>query len=199
MPDVRAVVKGALGASPGLEHDDLVALARALWTERVHECRLATVIILTVRRDQLVSVDVSWIEQLLREARTWALVDDLARKVVASQVLRDRALLATLDRWVGDADFWIRRSAVLGLSELLRRDLELDRFFHYGDVLLAEQEFFIRKVLGWVARETGRRHPELVAAWLRRNMTRMNGVTIREAVKYLPDGPDLLAEYRSRR
>ncbi|HEY4333132.1 MAG TPA: DNA alkylation repair protein [Ilumatobacteraceae bacterium] len=198
VPDTRATVKRFVKANPALTHDELIALCRELWSAPVHERRMAVVELLVARQRLLVATDIEWIEQLLRESKTWALVDELARQIVSGMVMADLSLLTTLDRWLGDDDFWVRRSAVLGLSKPLREGRELDRFFRYADELLAEKEFFIRKALGWIARETGRRHPEEVAAWLRRNLDRMNGVTIREAVKYLPDGAALLAAWKAR-
>jgi 3-methyladenine DNA glycosylase AlkD len=51
---------------------------------------------------------------------------------------------------------------------------------------MAEREFFIRKAIGWVLRETAKKHPDLVADWLAPRLHRASGVTIREAVKWLP-------------
>jgi 3-methyladenine DNA glycosylase AlkD len=49
-----------------------------------------------------------------------------------------------------------------------------------------EREFFVRKALGWVLRDMGRRHPDLVVAFVLPRAATASGVTIREAVKYLP-------------
>ena len=51
--------------------------------------------------------------------------------------------------------------------------------------MLEEREFFVRKAIGWILRETGRNRPDLVYAWLRPRAARASGVTVREAVKYL--------------
>ncbi len=198
VPDMRRVAKRFLIACPALDHDQLVGLCAALWSVPIHERRMIVVELLVNRPKLLDASDLPWLERLLRESLTWALVDELARQVVSSIVLADPAALATLDRWLTDDDFWIRRSAVLGLSKPLREGRELDRFFRYADALLPEKEFFIRKVLGWVARETGRRHPEQVSTWLCRNLQGMNGVTIREAVKYIPDGAEITALWKAR-
>jgi len=66
--------------------------------------------------------------------------------------------------------------------------------------MLAEREFFIRKAIGWVLRETGKRQPDLVATWLAPRAARASGVTMREAVKWLPaDQRDtLMAAYQTR-
>ena len=67
--------------------------------------------------------------------------------------------------------------------------------------MLEEKEFFIRKAIGWVLREVAKKRPELVAAWLGPRVHRASGVTVREAVKYLPqaDRDLLLAGYKDRR
>ena len=53
--------------------------------------------------------------------------------------------------------------------------------------MLDEREFFIRKAIGWVLRETAKQRPALVAAWLEPRITRLSGVTVREAVRPLPE------------
>ena len=79
--------------------------------------------------------------------------------------------------------------------------LPLDRFLGYADAMLDEKEFFVRKAIGWVLREEGKRRPDEVVAWLAPRTHRASGVTMREAVKYLPpeDREVLLAAYRDRR
>ena len=197
VPDIRRTTRAFLRERPHLDRGVLIAVVEALWTAPIHEHRMAAVELLVGRPTLLSGEDLPMIEALIRDARTWALVDPVAGTVVAGIVADDREQLAVLDRWVGDTDFWIRRSAVLGLRRLLRNGDELDRFFVYADRLLDEREFFIRKVLGWVAREVGFRHSQPVSTWLRANLERMNGVTIREAVKHLPDGDDIVAEWKA--
>jgi 3-methyladenine DNA glycosylase AlkD len=65
--------------------------------------------------------------------------------------------------------------------------------------MLEEREFFIRKAIGWVLRETGKSQPDIVYAWLLPRATRASGVTVREAVKYLSAARrrELLTSYRS--
>jgi 3-methyladenine DNA glycosylase AlkD len=64
--------------------------------------------------------------------------------------------------------------------------------------MLDEREFFIRKAIGWVLRETGRKRPELVSEWLLPRAARASGVTVREAVKHLPEREreEILRRYR---
>lgn len=199
VPDIRRLTKQAVRTYGLADAAAVRSAADELWATGIHEARMAAVELVRDRQRLLTADDLPWLERLLREARTWAIVDEIARHTVAGLAVRDASVLDTFDRWVTDPDFWIRRSAVLGLSQLLREGRELDRFFRYADLLLPETEFFIRKVLGWVAREVARRQPAPVSEWCWRNLDRMNLVTLREAAKPLPDGEALLAAYRSAR
>jgi 3-methyladenine DNA glycosylase AlkD len=120
---------------------------------------------------------------------------------MGSLVERFPELLVTLDRWATDEDFWIRRSALLSLLVPLRRGelAHFERFAGYADAMLAEREFFIRKAIGWVLRETGKRQPDVVATWLAPRAGRVSGVTMREAVRWLPASQReaLLAAHRA--
>jgi 3-methyladenine DNA glycosylase AlkD len=183
VPAVRGVVKGALADRPTLSHDELIELVEELWARPVHECRVAAVELLELRSDLLLRRDIELIERLIRESRTWALVDGLA---AGPLVERHPALGATLDRWAVDDDFWLRRSALLALLLALRRgEGDFERFGRYADQMLDEREFFIRKAIGWVFRDTSRRRPDLVYAWLAPRAERASGVTLHEAVKHL--------------
>jgi len=65
--------------------------------------------------------------------------------------------------------------------------------------MLDEREFFIRKAIGWVLRETGKRRAPEVIAWLEPRTGRASGITIREAVRYLPapDAERLMTAYKA--
>jgi 3-methyladenine DNA glycosylase AlkD len=200
VPAIRRVAKGALAASPALGHDDLVRLVEALWSRPVHECRAAAVELLDLRSDLLGPADIDLLERLIRESKTWALVDGLAASITGPLVERFPELGKAIDRWAADDDFWIRRSALLALLLPLRQGAgDFERFGRYADAMLAEKEFFIRKAIGWVLRDTSRKRPELVYDWILPRARRVSGVTVREAVKRLsPTQRDgILAEYRA--
>lgn len=168
-------------------HRDLIALARTLWAPAIHERRMAAIALLSAEASRLTSRDVAFLEELLRESRTWAYVDALAVKCVGAIIDRDAQACAVLDRWAADSDFWIRRSALLALLPGIRAGHgDLDRFGRYADAMVGEREFFIRKALGWVLREISTRDPDYVRAWVAVHGPRASGVTLREAVRRLP-------------
>lgn len=173
--------------APG-ERPDVLALAKALWREPIHERRLATVELLVYHRNLLTAADLPYAKLLIHESGTWAYVDHLAESVVGDIVERIPESASALDEWATNEDFWVRRSALLALLGPLRRGGgDPERFSRYADGMLEEKEFFIRKAIGWVLRDTGKKRPEWVAAWLQQRPGQVPVLAVREAVKYLPE------------
>jgi 3-methyladenine DNA glycosylase AlkD len=166
-------------------HDDLVALVQALWAKPVHERRAVAAFLLEAHVDLLSPSDLPLIERLVRESKTWALVDVLAGDVLGKLLLQHPEAAPQLDAWAADDDFWVRRSALLSQLEPLKEGAPFDQFFGYADSMLDEKEFFIRKAIGWVLRDSSKKRPDEVFEWLLPRAERASGVTMREAVKYL--------------
>jgi 3-methyladenine DNA glycosylase AlkD len=201
VPSVRRIVRTHLREHP-VDHDGALALAEALWADPVHERRLAAVELLVVaagRRPVLGPNDLGAVRSFVERCATWALVDPLASEVAGAILARHPERLAVLDEWSRADVMWVRRSSVLALRRTLREDRELPRFLRLADELLDEREFFIRKAIGWVAREVGARHPDELRGWLLERLDRLGAVTLREAIKPLPDGDAVLAAWRAQR
>lgn len=200
VPETRAIVGRALPRRSAPAHDLVVGVAEALWAAPVHERRLAACQVLALHVGALGADDLVLVERLVREAKTWALVDVLAPDVAGPIFEADPTGAGpVLDRWNADEDFWVRRASVLALLRPLRSGGgDWDRFCRYADALWLEREFFIRKALGWVLRDTARRRPDLVFEWLLPRAATASGVTIREAVKPLSaEQRDLILTSRS--
>lgn len=187
IPAVRRAAVRLSRENPGLERAGLLGLVEALWGRGVHECRAAAVELLDLRAELLGARDLALLERLLRECRTWALLDSLAASVVGPLLERFPRSQARLDRWAKDPDFWMRRAALLAHLVPLREGRgDFERFGRYADAMLEEREFFVRKAIGWVLRDASRADPARVAAWLLPRAHRAAGLTVREAVKHLP-------------
>jgi 3-methyladenine DNA glycosylase AlkD len=186
VPIIRSTAKAAAASHPQLDHDDLLLLVNRLWLTRVHDCRTAAIELLDICKGRLRAADIASLERLLRDSNTWALVDPLAASIVGPLAEQYPEVCVALDRWANDPNFWMRRAALLALLRPLRAgDGDFERFSRYADAMLADKEFFIRKAIGWVLRETGKKRPDLVYEWLRPRIALASGVTIREAIKPL--------------
>jgi 3-methyladenine DNA glycosylase AlkD len=197
--DMRGLAKATV-EDEQLEHGDLIALVRELWRKPVFERRMMAVILLELHGSELGPKDLPTIETLIRESKTWALVDALAGDVVSEIALHHR-IKQRLDRWSEDDDFWIRRSSLLAELKPLKAGAPFQPFADRADALLDETEFFIRKAIGWVLREMSKKRAKEVYDWIAPRTDRASGVTMREVVKYLDSGKGarLMRAYRAGR
>jgi 3-methyladenine DNA glycosylase AlkD len=198
---VRSAVRD-VAARSAPDHDELIGLVDELWSKPVFERRLAAVLLLERRSAVLGVDDLPLIERLVRESRTWALVDYLAGDVLGALVRRDPVgMTPEMDRWATDADFWVRRASLLAELRPIRAGGPLESFLRRAEPMLEEREFFIRKAIGWVLREAGKKRADEVAAWVAPRTHRASGVTMREAIKYLPPAVagELMAAFRDGR
>ena len=186
VPDVRRVTLKLTRARLLRQLEPTLEFADGLWATRVHELRMAAVELLIDRADLLHEALLPYLERLVREARTWALIDGIAPGVVGHLLVRDEGVERTLTRWAADPDFWVRRAAVLAYLRAVRSGaVSFARFAPLADQLLEDKEFFVRKALGWVLRERGKKAPDEVFEWLWPRRQRAARLTLREAAKYL--------------
>ena len=193
VPVIRKTARSFAREHEDASKVDLVGLSNELWDRDVYELRKLAVNIFTCRTEMFEASDVPFIERMLRRSHTWALIDDLAMNVVAPILGTFNDAEAVRARWSRDGDFWVRRTAMLALLLGLRKGTTgWAEFASYSEAMLEEEEFFIRKAIGWVLREVSEHSPELVAEWLRPRATIASSVTMREAIKYLPDEERLM-------
>jgi|GEM_PF-70335 len=198
--DLRAAARGFWQRYPDLPADELWAVVEGLWETPYHDLRSLGIALLEARPGALGPGDLGPVESLLERSGDWAHVDYLATRVAAPLVKRYPEIVARLEGWAVHPSFWLRRAALVTLMPELRRGAgHLELFERIALPMLSEQEPFIRKALGWVLREVGKRRPEAVRCFLERNFDRVSGLTLREAVKYLPEEHqrDLLGRHRS--
>ena len=213
VPAIRRELGAFTGSNRGIGRAEVLGVVGRMWApfdpdaigtqdrRPVHELRMGSVLLLEGFAGMLLPDDAALIERMIRESKTWAYVDNLAASVMGPLVEANPGLMETLDRWAEDEDFWVRRSAMLALLLPLREGRgDLERFFRYADSMLDEREFFIRKAIGWVLRETSKKRPAEVREYLASRIGRVSGLTLREGAKRLPEGEReaLLEAYRAR-
>jgi len=186
--DLRAVARDFLGRYPELDSAGLDELVRALWSTPIYEGRAVAVGLLERKVRCLNLAALGLVEDLLRQSHTWALVDWLSNKVTAPLVEGEHAeAKKTLARWSRDADFWVRRASMLALLPELRAGRgDFDLFASFAASMISEREFFIRKAIGWVLREVGKKRPWLTYEFLSEHLEEVSGLSLREGSKYLP-------------
>ena len=198
VPEIRRAAKRFARERKHVSKLELVSLTHELWRRDVYELRKLAVNIIAAKVDQFDSSDIEFIEFMLRHSHTWALIDDLCINVLHPIFSGDDAAQDIRSRWSKDDDFWVRRTAILSLLPSLRRTTDdWVEFATYADAMLGEEEFFIRKAIGWILREVSKHSPNVVTEWLMPRAQLASSVTMREGIKYLPqESRELLQSLR---
>lgn len=124
-------------------------------------------------------------KRLIEEGGWWDIVDWVSDKMVGSALLRHRAGVApVLRKWIKDENLWLRRAAVI--SQLSHKG-ETDAAMLQEFILECadEQDFFMRKAIGWALRQHARTDPAFVRAFLTKHKSRLSTLSLREAGKHL--------------
>lgn len=115
----------------------------------------------------------------------WDYVDELASRGVGP-ILRADPVRVTpvLLAWAEDPDIWRRRTAILAQ---LRSKAETDTELLTACIApsLGENEFFLRKAIGWALREYARTDPDWVRAYVDALGDRISPLSRREALRRL--------------
>lgn len=123
--------------------------------------------------------------ELVREGAWWDLVDDVAGRILSPLYLRHRVEMRDhVERWIDDPSLWVRRTALLAhLKHGAQTDAE--QLFRHCLLRAAEQDFFIRKAIGWALRTYARHAPDAVLAFLDEHTDQLSPLSVREARRHL--------------
>ncbi len=187
LPFINRTAKEFYKSNKDISVHVLWGLVEKLWNAGYHDTRSLAIELLCLYVKLLQPEHMPQVESLLRQSCTWDHVDEISARLSGSLVDRFPELKATLERWSGDNSFWMRRASMLSLLIPLREGRgDLEFFFRLAEPMLHEKEFFIRKAIGWILRDTARKRPEPVIRFLEQHLNEMSGLTFREALKHLP-------------
>lgn len=123
--------------------------------------------------------------RLITEGAWWDLVDEIATHLVRDLVVgHPDESWPEVGTWVGADDMWLRRTALICQVGAKDRTDER-RLFSFCERLAPEQEFFIRKAIGWGLRDYARTAPRAVAAFVSTHRGELSGLSYREATKHI--------------
>lgn len=130
--------------------------------------------------------EASWplYEKLTRSATWWDTLDWIAGHLVGLLVLEHRHLETNLTNWSEDPNLWVRRASLLAHlkhKETTNTKLLTDTILK----LCHEQEFFIRKAIGWALRQYSHTNPKWVKDFVSKHEQKLSGLSKREALKHI--------------
>jgi 3-methyladenine DNA glycosylase AlkD len=178
VPHARAIAR----RFADLPIDSIVRLLRS----PIHEERLVALLLLIRRFEK---EDDKLRERIFRmylanttHVNNWDLVDTSAPTIVGAHLL-DRSR-EPLRRLAQSKSVWERRIAVVSTLALIRAG-DHDETLRLARVLLRDEHDLIRKAVGWMLREVGKRDEPRLIAFLERHAHEMPSVMLRYAVERL--------------
>lgn len=166
---------------------EVLQLADLLWELPQREYQYFAIDLLAQHKKVLGLQDVSALIQLAQKKAWWDSVDGLAA-VIGDVVFLSRAdshdAQANMDQAILHSSMWVRRIAV---THQLGWRLQTDttRLFSYALQLAAEEDFFIRKAIGWALRDYARWQPAQVRDFVLAHQMQLSPLSVREALKHL--------------
>jgi 3-methyladenine DNA glycosylase AlkD len=92
----------------------------------------------------------------------WDTIDYIAANLVGKHFSRyPDQIPAYTEKWMNSGNFWLQRSALL-FQLKYKKETDLNLLFDFIERLAHEDEFFIRKAIGWALREYSKTDPETV-------------------------------------
>ncbi|MBT2584282.1 DNA alkylation repair protein [Arthrobacter sp. ISL-95] len=185
VPEVRKIVKAAAKQFPATSPDDLRQAVLELWRNaEAREERYAAIDLTGLR---MVTKDLQMLpvyEEIIRTGAWWDLVDGVAHRICGLLLAHRSTMTPTLLQWSRDDDMWIRRAAI---TAQLGAKSETDSGLLEAVISsnLSDNEFFIRKAIGWALREYSKTEPAWVKAFVSSNAATMSPLSTREALRLL--------------
>jgi 3-methyladenine DNA glycosylase AlkD len=122
-------------------------------------------------------------EEMIVSGAWWDFVDAIATHQLGDVLQADRPRMSKLmRRWSRDSDLWKRRGAIL-CQIRFKRDTDLALLYDCIEPNLADEQFFIRKAIGWALRQYAWVDPREVKRYVKQNRERLSSLSVREALK----------------
>ena len=139
--------------------------------------------------------EIAIIQQWINRCDCWEHSDDLSKIYAQSIEENPSWLLPTLKQWNQSNNPWKRRQSVVGLIEYAskrQRVLAFDVLIESIENLLADDEYYVQKGLGWTLREIHNLYPALTLEYINSRLTSIHPIAYSAATEKLE--PQLKAQ-----
>ena len=170
-----------------LNSEDVRRFATLLWEKSEREFQYFAVDYLAKNMDtsKEFEANMSCVEGLITTKSWWDTVDLLASKIIGQLVKQHRVLgKAVMEDWINHENMWLRRTALLHQLSF-KNDTDEEMLFRFCSSRAHEEEFFIRKAIGWALRQHAYTSSANVKKYLLKHKKELSSLSFKEAAKHL--------------
>ena len=180
VPNARSVAK--------MHKDEPFGVLAALLQSPWHECRLCALLVLVERfkksdEKERKAIYDFYLSQTSR-INSWDLVD-LSAPGIVGEYLKDKSR-EDLYRLAESSLLWDQRIAVVATYTLIKNHDFID-ILALSERLLRHEHDLMRKAVGWMLREMGKRDKDLLVQFLEKHCKTMPRTMLRYAIEKFPD------------
>jgi len=187
-PVIHAMAREFSASHEDIEMEDVHRITDELWHSDILEARSLAASILMRFKRKLDRSSFDLISRWYDDVDNWANCDGLSVFVLSEFMFKDDDVTSRVCEWIGSPNPWKRRGAVTSTIPANREGRSKPKVvLEMVRTLLDDDEYFVKKSLGWVLRELGKSRPETVAPFLRKHRKKLNKEQLKKAVKYIPD------------
>ncbi len=160
----------------------------SLLKNKVHECRLAGLLILVQQYKEGNETERSRIVRFYlshtKNINNWDLVDLSSHSILGHYLLkRNRKILYKLAH---SKNLWERRISVISTFAFIREG-QCEDSFRLAEILLKDEQDLMHKAVGWMLREAGKKCPVAEERFLRNHISSMPRTMLRYAIEKFPE------------
>jgi 3-methyladenine DNA glycosylase AlkD len=179
-PERAAALKPVLDRLVATGHPFDEALVLDLWALPEREYQYAACNYINRHNDQLTPEHLPLIERCVINKSWWDTTDSLFG-VAGDIVGRFPEATSQMEAWSTDQNFWMRRLAILHQLRFKART-DQARLFRFIVANAEDDEFFIRKAIGWALRTYSATDPQAVVTFVNTH-GELSNLSRREALK----------------
>lgn len=172
-----------LNAKSSMSETWIIKTATLLWEKKEREFHYAALDLFEKNKQLITPKSFKTLEKMIVTNSWWDSVDGISSYAIAPLVLNYPELKKEMERFSTHKNFWLKRVSII--HQLLYKT-KTDKQFLFTVCKLnwSDEEFFIRKAIGWALRQYAKTNPDEVYQFVEANKHKLSNLSIREALKH---------------
>lgn len=179
----KQLQKNIIKTTGNPEVNDIQYIVSNFWNSDERELQYFAMELLQRNLKKLPNNIIDFLEELIQKKSWWDTIDFIAPNLVGKIFLDNKTLQNKyISKWISSNNFWLQRSAIISqLRYKEKTDFNLLKELIF--ITKDNDEFFIRKAIGWALREHSKRFPDEVEEFIKNN--KLKPLSEREGMKHI--------------